>query len=323
MSDDIDRSKLHFKSVSHRGLGPGPRLIVTGAVHGNETCGTQGIKRVLEEIDSGALPIVAGEVTFVPITNPLAYARRDRVGDRNLNRNLSPHDNPKDFEDHVANWLCPLLARHDVLLDLHSTRGDTQAFAMLGPKDNAGPIEPFKLAKKERAMARALGVSRFVEGWLGTYAKGVQRRVKAGQGSGLNTDPKYGVGTTEYMRTQGGYAITLECGQHESPASPEVAFRAIHNVLAHLGISGRAAPQVPAKWEALKIHDVIDRAHEADKFARTWASFDALKKGDLIATRHDGTELRAENDGWIVFPDVGAKPGHEWFYLAEPNPNAF
>ena len=31
-----------FKSISYAGPRPGPRLIVTGAVHGNETCGTQG-----------------------------------------------------------------------------------------------------------------------------------------------------------------------------------------------------------------------------------------------------------------------------------------
>ena len=56
---------LHFKSVSYRGLAPGPRLIVLGAVHGNETCGTQAIQRVIAEIDSGSLQIAAGEGTFV------------------------------------------------------------------------------------------------------------------------------------------------------------------------------------------------------------------------------------------------------------------
>jgi predicted deacylase len=309
-------SPTHFHSVSYRGLESGPRLIVTGAVHGNETCGTRAITRILGEIDSGNLPIAAGEVTFVPITNPLAYALGQRAGDRNLNRNLAPKGEPADFEDRVANWLCPLLARHDVLLDLHSTRAATEPFALVGPPDNTGTIEPFKHSGKERAFARILGVRRFVEGWLSTYAKGVERRMKAGLG-GLNTDPRYGVGTTEYMRSVGGYAITLECGQHESPSSPEVAYRAIRNTLAHLGLSGQPAPPRAEQYEALRIHDVVDREHEGDRFGREWASFDRLKQGDPIATRHDGTVLSAEKDGWILFPDVGAKPGHEWFYLAE------
>ena len=37
------REDLHFKSISFTGLESGPRLMITGAVHGNETCGTQAI----------------------------------------------------------------------------------------------------------------------------------------------------------------------------------------------------------------------------------------------------------------------------------------
>ena len=59
-------------------------------------------------------------MTFVPITNALAYQRQQRMGERNLNRNLRPQLKPVDHEDRIANVLCPLLARHDVLLDLHS-----------------------------------------------------------------------------------------------------------------------------------------------------------------------------------------------------------
>jgi len=366
-----DRSpKLHFKSLAYEGLEPGPRLIVTGAVHGNETCGTRAIERLVAELDAGKLAIGRGSVTLVPITNPLAYAKRDRAGDRNLNRNLGPVDHPVDFEDRIANWLCPLLARHEALLDLHSTRGKTQPFAMLGPRDNTGPIEPFTQSAKERALAKHLGVTRLVEGWLSTYARGVARRLKEGRGSRLNTDPRYGIGTTEYMRSVGGYAVTLECGQHDDPASPEVGYRAIRNTLAFLGMTPSPAlpqgggstpapspmgeggkspsplgeggdegyvtpsPALPqgggstqnyqgggsASFEGLRIHEVIDRDHEADRFAREWSSFDVLNKGDLIATRGDGTELRAPDDGWILFPDAKAQPGHEWFYLAEANP---
>ena len=309
-----DTNKLHFKSVSYTGLGAGPKLIILGAVHGNETCGTQAIQRVMNEIDEGSLEIAAGTVTFVPITNPMAYRKRDRAGDRNLNRNLYPNDKPTEFEDHVANWLCPLLARHEVLLDLHSTRAKTKPFALVGPPNNEGAIEPFKHADKERALAKRLGVSRFVEGWLRTYAKGVERRAKGSR----NADPRYGVGTTEYMRSQGGYSITLECGQHDDPSSPEVAYRAIRNTLDFLGITEGPKPPDVTDYEALRLHEVIDRAHADDRFSREWSSFDPLKKGEVIGTRHDGTQVAAPGDGWIVFPDKTSLPGNEWFYLAEP-----
>jgi hypothetical protein len=45
-----------------------------------------------------------------------------------------------------------------------------------------------------------------------------------------------------------------------------------------------------------------------------------LTPGDLIATRHDGSKVVAPEQGRIVFPDTGAKPGHEWFYLAKNIP---
>ncbi|OYU73378.1 MAG: succinylglutamate desuccinylase, partial [Burkholderiales bacterium PBB5] len=65
---------LHpLQSVHFAGMAPGPRLIVTGAVHGNEVCGTIGIRRVIAEIESGALVIARGSVAFVPVCNPQAY----------------------------------------------------------------------------------------------------------------------------------------------------------------------------------------------------------------------------------------------------------
>ncbi|MEQ1518856.1 MAG: succinylglutamate desuccinylase/aspartoacylase family protein, partial [Usitatibacteraceae bacterium] len=313
-TSDASASTHHFKSLNFTGLNPGPKIIITGAVHGNETCGTQAITRVLDDIEQRRLRIVAGSVTFVPITNPLAYARRDRVGDRNLNRNLYPVDSPADFEDHVANWLCPLLASHEALLDLHSTRAQNPAFAMLGPENNSGALQPFKHYEKERALAKRLGVHRFVDGWLSTYAKGVERRVKSlgvggDRSNQLTTDPRYGVGTTEYMRSVGGYAITLECGAHDDPSSPEVGYRAILNTLAFLGISDSAPPAPVEKYEALRMMEVHDKNHVGDTFSRAWASFDPLKKGDVIGTRHDGTQLLAEDDGCILFPDAKAEPG--------------
>jgi len=310
-----------FESIEFSATTPGPRLIVTGAVHGNETCGTVAIRRVLDDIGHDRLAVAAGKVTFVPVTNPLAYQRRQRQGDRNLNRGLVPTAEPREFEDHVANWLCPLLARHDVLLDLHSFHTPGEPFVMVGPEDNTGTLEPFAHAAREEALAVRLGVRRIVDGWLETYATGVKRRIAqhaGGAAAGLDLDPDYGVGTTEYMRRQGGWAFTLECGQHEDPRAPEVAYQAILNTLAHLELIDAPAPPPAADVEALRLFDVVDKVHAGDSFSRPWASFDAVLAGELIGTRHDGTPMRAEADGRIVFPNPAAMPGQEWFYLACP-----
>jgi len=312
--------QFQFKSINYTGLQPGPGVIIMGATHGNEVCGTKAIRRVMDEIDSGALHIAAGSVTFVPIVNPLAYQQVTRNGDRNLNRDLFPKANPQDFEDQIANWLCPLLGQHDVLLDIHSFAATGEPFVMVGPLDNDGTLQPFRHAEKERAWARRLGVRRFVDGWLATYGDGVQRRSRSADE--LETVLRYGVGTTEYMRSTGGYALTLEAGQHDDPAAPDVAYRAIMNTLAHLGLIVAPDP-VPVDFDAMEALSMVvvhDKLHADDAFSRPWKSFDPVEEGELIGTRADGTPVTAEFNGRILFPAASAAANTEWYYLTRTNP---
>jgi predicted deacylase len=311
-----DTPTHHLRIHQYAGLAKGPRLLVTGAVHGNEVCGSLAITRLLEQLDRGTLRLLRGTLTCVPVVNPLAYQRGQREGERNLNRNLRECPIPQDYEDRIANQLCPLLAAHEVLLDLHSFQGQGQAFVMLGPRDNQGELEPFAHAAAEAALAVALGPTRIVEGWLSTYELGLRRRAEQGLPS---QDPHYGMGSTEYMRACGGYGVTLECGQHADPQAPEVAYRAILRTLVLLGMLAPEAieahrPSSPP--ELLRLYEVVDRAHEGDVFEREWASFDAIAQGQRIGSRHDGTPVLAPADGRIVFPNSKALPGHEWFYLA-------
>jgi uncharacterized protein len=317
---------MFFHSLAYASPQAGTRLIVLGAVHGNEVCGTHAIRRLAAELDAGTLALARGTLTLVPVTNPLAHREGRRNGDRNLNRRLAPTDAPLEFEDHIANWLCPLLARHEVLLDLHSFQAGGQPFVMVGPEDNNGLLEPFSQAKRELQWVRRLGVRRAVDGWLATYGRGVEQRRAAadrgelGTGATLDLDPRYGVGSTEYMRLTGGCALTLECGQHADPQAPEVAYRAIRNTLAHFGLVDEPAPPPAPTIEGLRLHTVIDKRHRDDAFARPWQSFDALRAGELIGHRADGEAVHAPAPGWIVFPNPRAERGQEWFYLAGPNP---
>ena len=293
-------------------LQPGPRLIVLGAVHGNEVCGSQAMERLRAQLESGDLRLLRGTLTLVPIVNPLAHRLQRRHGDRNLNRNLRITDEPHDYEDHVANVLCPWLGQHDVLLDLHSFQNPGVPFALFGPRDNQGDVEPFARARMEEALALRLGVSRFVEGWLQTYAQGVRDRIARGVESHVD----YGVGTTETMRRRGGIAVTLECGQHEEATAPGVAFQAILNTLMHLGMIEGPEPTPCPEPEVICLYKVIDRHHPDDAFVQEWRSFQTITAGQLLAHRHDGSELRAECDGWIVFPNPKSQVNQEWYYLA-------
>lgn len=316
------QDELPFHTIRFRSPRPGPRLIVTAAVHGNETCGTFALKRLAQQIETGDIKLLRGYLTLVPVTNPKAYRLQRRAGDRNLNRRLAPVETPKEYEDHLANWLCPLLAEHDGLLDLHSFQSGDRAFALFGPTNNAGSLEPFGQASTEEALVQRLGCNRFVYGWLDTYAKGIKRRaqeVQAGRftAESVDIDTAYGVGTTEYMRAQGGWAITLECGQHDDISGREVAYQAVLNTLIQVGLIDGKPVEPVADFEVLGLYDVFDRFHTDDQFAKVWKSFDPISKNSLIGTRADGTELRAEQDCFIVFPNSKSQPGQEWFYLAQ------
>ncbi len=300
------------------GLAPGPRLVVLGAVHGNEVCGTKAISRLIDEIEGGKINVERGTLTLVPVVNPLAYQKKQRQGDRNLNRNLGIKLHPQDFEDHVANVLCPLLAAHDVLLDLHSFHTAGKPFAMLGPVNNADELEPFKLAREEAQLVAHLGPRRVVDGWMEAYTRGVKRRRDSGHPfAPALLDSRYGIGTSEFMRAHGGYGVTLECGQHEDPDAPKVAYHAILQTLALLQLARIPLAPPRKQFEQLTLMDVIDRDHADDTFARQWKSFDPISAGAEIGRRFDGRLITAPADGSIVFPNPKALPGNEWFYFAQ------
>lgn len=302
-----DVLRLHAYAATRSG----PRLVVLGGVHGNETCGSVAIERLRNELDAGQIRLHSGELTLVPVANPLARRLGRREGERNLNRCFQPSAQPPDFEARLVNLLCPVLARHDVLLDLHSFQSAGAPFAMIGPRDNRGLLEPFARAGEEGWLARQLGAPCVVEAWLDVYAARLERQGRGGDAAAL----AFGWGTNEYMRSQGGYAVTLECGQHQDPDAPEVAYRAIRAALQCLGLCAGGAT-VPAHPRLLRLVDVTDRDDPADRFVRTWESFDPVRRGDAIGLRADGRLVEAPRDGYIVFPDPLAGAGAEWFYFA-------
>lgn len=301
-------------------LQPGPRLLVMGGVHGNETAGPTAIRQILAEFEAGTRRLQRGVLSFVPVANPVAWAGQRREGDRNLNRDFRPAISPENAEDRIANRLAPLLRQHDILVDLHTFSAPGEPFVFFGPSDNRDELEPFGRAAEEERLAQAIGPRRLVHGWLGAYAKGVRRR--------QNGSVAYGIGTTEYMRAHGGCAVTVECGQHLDPDAPAVARAAIDNTLRLLGIGGLpegadTAPTIadagiPAT-ELIELHDVFDRHSTEDRFARDWRSFDRVAAGEPIAHRADGQVLSAPEAGYVVFPNPGTPPGREWFYFARPS----
>ncbi|MDQ8732072.1 succinylglutamate desuccinylase/aspartoacylase family protein [Bradyrhizobium sp. LHD-71] len=318
---NVDDAPL--ESVRFHGLKTGPKLIVVGAVHGNETCGPNAIVRAIDDCRAGRLVIRRGEVTFVPVANAKAYRQNTREGDRNLNRDLRERPLPVDNEDRIGNPLTALLRQHDVLLDIHSFRGEGKPFVFFGPEDNAGELEAFRHATAEAAFAACLGTDILIHGWLDIYVALIAARERLALPPLAVTE---GFGTTEYMRFAGGYGVTLECGQHDDPAAADIGHAAIHNALVHLGIAVRRtaslhSPMVdaalPARRRPAVIHmnDLVICETPGDKLEGQWRTGDSVTAGQPVARRVDGELVSAPRDGYIIFPNANAKLGEAICYL--------
>ncbi|SCY82461.1 L,D-transpeptidase family protein [Microvirga guangxiensis] len=308
-----------LEAVRFMGLHPGPKLLVIGAVHGNEPCGPQAIERAIADCRTGNLKIRRGEVTFVPIANLKAYRQRTREGDRNLNRDLRDKPVPENYEDAIGNRICALLREHDVLLDIHSFRGEGEPFVFAGPPNNSGAIEPFRYAQPEGELAVRLGTETVIHGWLEVYDQFLKKRASLGYVNPANSE---GVGTTEYMRFSGGYGVTLECGSHDDPASIEVGYSAILKVLAQLQLIDAPEPPVSAR-RAIHIIDVLVCEVEGDHLTGQWKTGDPVEMGQALVQKANGETIAAPRPGFIIFPNENAMPGDGLCYFGVESERMF
>ena len=317
---------LHLETHSFFGFRPGPNVLILGRVHGNEYSGTLATKAIIDAVRSGKYPLVSGSVTFIPITNPLAANRDTRNGDRNLNRAFYQKlTEPQSFEDGLNNVLCPIIEKHDIVLDLHSFLNGKEPFALIGEKPSVEKkisIKNNSIIISEEELVSVLDVSTVVTNWSTTYVSGVKRRrlrdnVRTKPFS-LNYDEKYGDGTTEYARSKGALAITLECGQHIDPLAQFVGENSILSLLKFLGIiENYKQRNDTSKQEFIKLFDVIDKHDESDYFREQWSTFSEVKKGQIIGYRKNGQKIYSPTDCVLIFPNAKAEVGQEWIYLGK------
>lgn len=273
----------------------GSQFLITGAIHGNEICGPIAIEWLRDLIDTGRIRITKGTLTLIPICNPRAYDEKVRFSERNLNRYFFPKDNPVYYEDELQNALSPFFEKTDILLDLHSYHSQGDAFAFVSPDK-----------EQELNFATMFGLDIFLHGF----------------GSGYD-DPKEAMGTTEYTRLHGGYGVTVECGQHDDPASVDAAKTAILGALYHLGVvdmDDDLKAQVPAKrstadirWMEVKHVYKRTRAGKLNNLSQ----FQPVSKGETLASYDDGEVIESPMDGYVVFPKESAIIDEEWFYVAQ------
>jgi hypothetical protein len=288
---------MTIKVLSYHALKPGPTLLILGAVHGNEQCGTRAILQLQQALDTAQVELKQGRLLLIPIVNPQAYQRNVRFVERNLNRYLYPKPQPQAYEDFLDPILCHWLTQADVVLDLHSYTSPGGPFVFLGED-----------VKAERDFALSLGVNDFIYGWQQAYDAPTLDAAAAEQAK-LES-----MGTTEYARQQGAIAVTLECGQHLNADAADVAYQAMINALGFLNMLDHAVVARAAQPRCVRMQRVFYRPEQAI-FAKPWRHFDAVKTGEAMATLADGSTIDAPANGYIVLPKADVDTGSEWFYF--------
>lgn len=293
--------------LSFKGIKPGKRLLVLGAVHGDEVCGPIAIRRWIKRLSDGNVQFLSGSVTFVPVCNPEAYRLKKRYSEENLNRVFRKHENPRTYEQRLANELTELFDEADYILDLHSQHVSGESFCFA--ENETPPLLDF---------ISALCPHHVLFGWGTLYPEG-------------------DFTTESYAAGLGKICTTVECGLHDDPRAIDVAEEMIFRAMRFLGmienLDDRHSELVSGSHEKMlkrvQHDDIPDtsfipihlrRVHrfkKGGKLAWDFKHLDKFKKGDVLAVYADGSKITTDFDGVIVLPktDDGIRDGDEWFYL--------
>ncbi len=275
---------------------PGPDVLVTALVHGNELCGAWA---VLAALQTGVRPR-RGALSFA-FCNLAAFDRfepehfgRSRFVDQDLNRVWGPMDwraAPATVEQRRALELLPFAERAGWLLDLHSMH------------DPGPPLVLTGLAPRHIALARRLKSPALVVADAG-HAEG--RRLRDhGRWGALEGD-------------DGTRSLLVECGFHGALSSREVALDVLGRFLAASGVvddldlpGGWFRPHLPSQQVLQVTEAVAAKAGEPPRFAERWQTGQRIERGGTLLGWNGGEPFHTPYDGCtLIMPSLrAARPG--------------
>ena len=244
---------------------PGPHVMLSALVHGNELCGAHALDYLLRE----EVRPERGRLTLA-FMNTAAYARFDpanpvasRYVDEDFNRVWSPGvlDGPRDsVELRRAREVRPLVDTVDLLLDIHSMQHATPPLMLAGPLD------------KGRRLAFDVGAPVHVVCDTG-HAAGTRLRDYAQFG-----DP-------ESTRN----ALLVECGQHWARGTERVAVEVAFRFLACTGavarewLESRLPRAKPAEQRIIEVSGPVTIESDRFRFAEAYDGMEVIpEEGTVI-----------------------------------------
>jgi len=114
----IVTDSIELQTISIEGATDGPRLLITGGVHGDEFESMTAIRRLAGAIDAADL---SGHLTLVPVVNEAAFLNGNRTADDGLDlARVCPGDPSGSVTLRTAVALSALIESVDYFIDLHS-----------------------------------------------------------------------------------------------------------------------------------------------------------------------------------------------------------
>jgi len=271
---------------------PGPHVVISGLVHGNELCGAWAILTLLErEIRprcgrlSLALVNTAAFATF-----DLANPKASRYLDEDLNRVWSPAqlDGPRrSAELDRAREIRPLIERADFLLDIHSMQTCAPPLVLTG------------LTAKGCRLAAAMAFPGCVVADAG-HRNGARMR-----DFGAFADP-------ESPRT----AILVECGQHWARSSVAVAIATCRQFLAALEVvepemlERLGAAPAPQAQRVVEVTEAVTVTDGRFCFADDFCGLEVIPQGGTVIAYDGGRPVRTPYDDCVlIMPSRRLAPG--------------
>ncbi len=261
---------------------PGPHVLVTALVHGNELCGAI----VLDKMMRAGLRPSRGKLTLA-YCNVGAFARFDRADpsvsrfvDEDFNRVWSPDvlNGPRTSSELIrARALRPIVDDADFLLDIHSMQHDTAPLLLAGP------------LAKGRHLARQVGVPSLVVCDEG-HAAGRRMRDYGGFG-----DPQSAKN-----------ALLVECGQHWQPGSVAIANETLLRFLLCLDVVDRAfaarhlSADAAARQRVIEVTHAVTIRTDRFRFARDFKGLELIGRAGTEIARDDSEPVLTPYDSCVL-----------------------
>jgi predicted deacylase len=286
---------------TYSALTPGPQVLVTALVHGNELCGAWAL---LDALQIGLRPR-RGSLTLA-FCNLAAFdafdannADASRYLDEDLNRVWGPglKSRPSSREQRRALELLPFVERADWLLDLHSMHEPGVPLLLTG------------LQPRNVALANKLATPTHVV-------------VDAGHKDGvrLRDHGRLGSSTEENNR-----ALLLECGYHGELVSRDVAVDMVGRFLVESGVLEQA--DIPATWlrpdppaqHVLEVTGGVVARSMNLRFVEPWLSGQTVPRaGTVLGFNDDEPFVTPYDNCTLVMPSLRQlRPGVTVMRLAK------